>query len=326
MAQGTTLSEEDIVQLSKEDIVQLLNKHSDSLGILVAGKTGVGKSALINSLARKEVAKEGNSATPVTGCISKYPVKYVSEGKEYTVTFWDIPGFGDVYRRDDETIKKVQELVKDVHVILYCFDIRQRLCTDDAAGFIRIAKEIGHDVWENMVFVLTFANQLLPPPSKGDRVTFFKEKFESYKGEIKTLNEKCNVPQDNIHIAVAGYHGEPPPQCDNWKICLWEKIVAAVKTDGISLVIKACNSKPENDYLTVIAAVAIAGAVGAVIGFCLAGPPGAAAGASAGAKGAGVAGTVTVTAAATGITVTEALLYTGYGAAGVTMVGISRLA
>ena len=257
--------------LSKDDIVQLLSKHGDSLSILVAGKTGVGKSTLINSLARKEVAEEGNSAAPVTRDIFEYSVKYVSEGKEYTVTFWDIPGFGDVYRRDDETIKKVRELVKDVHVILYCYDIRQRLCTDDAEGFTRIAKEIGRDVWKNTVFVLTFANQLFPPPSKGDRVTFFEEKFKSYKDEIVKLLPR-QATADSTHITAAGYPGEPPPQCDDWETKLWSEIIAAVKKDGISLALKLYFSAAGVMVASIIA--------GAVIGFCLAGPPGAAAGAT----------------------------------------------
>ena len=62
-----------------------INEKLARLNILVAGKSGVGKSTLINSVFGKEVAKTGDGE-PVTSRICK------NEKEGFPLTIYDTPG------------------------------------------------------------------------------------------------------------------------------------------------------------------------------------------------------------------------------------------
>ena len=74
----------------KSVIRSWLNEGHASLGLVVVGEAGQGKSSLINGLLGKEVAKEGDDLDPETQKLEKY--SYEENG--VAVSLWDSPGFG----------------------------------------------------------------------------------------------------------------------------------------------------------------------------------------------------------------------------------------
>lgn len=91
------INTDDIAQKCLETIRERL-KNLKKLNIIVVGKSGVGKSTLINSLFRGNFAETG-LGRPVTDEIRRI------EKKDYPMAIYDTPGF--------ELIKEQQTKIKD---------------------------------------------------------------------------------------------------------------------------------------------------------------------------------------------------------------------
>ncbi len=64
---------------------------SKSISVFVSGKTGVGKSTLVNALLGEKVAKEGDTLDPETSEVKSF----TGNIQEIDVTVWDSPGLQD---------------------------------------------------------------------------------------------------------------------------------------------------------------------------------------------------------------------------------------
>lgn len=223
-------------------------EEGDSLKILVAGKMGVGKSSLINSIYGAEIAPEETSAAAVTNEIINYtanvPTPYErNQSKESTLTFWDSPGFGDIFAADQEkVIEELKYVVDKAQVLVYCFDIRGRLTRDDADGIIEITKRVSPDIWLNSVFALNFCNKMEHPQGLVDPLQFFAKSFQSWQQQItKTLREKAKVPDrivEKISIVACGYREQQPPGFRNWYSSFWSTVFEKMREDGQSVLLK----------------------------------------------------------------------------------------
>ena len=127
-------------------------------------------------------------------------------------------------------------------MLLYCLDMRQRLSKDDVNAITRLTKDLGADIWKNAVFVLTFANQVQPPPESGeDQCKFFEEKFRMWKDAIiQLLQRKLSVPENiikDIAIIPTGYQQENPPDREDWLTCFWVEAFRKVKECALPAII-----------------------------------------------------------------------------------------
>ncbi len=99
----------------KDDI----EKHIKSIGfhpldVMVAGATGAGKSSTMNGFFNRTVAKVGEGVDPETMQLDSYSLTE-------TMRFWDTPGLGDGFRRDEEHSKKMSDLLLKTHHDNYYF-------------------------------------------------------------------------------------------------------------------------------------------------------------------------------------------------------------
>ncbi len=100
-------------------------KNLNMLNLIVLGKTGVGKSTLINSIFREELADTG-IGKPVTSKIKKITKKDVP------ISIYDVPGFELEKGQAKEVINGILSLIKKgndsrdinqmIHCILYCIN------------------------------------------------------------------------------------------------------------------------------------------------------------------------------------------------------------
>ena len=156
----STLSEDQ--SQSIRAALSKLRKNCPVFGILVIGRTGVGKSTLINNLLGKEVANVGHTLLSKTPTV--HPHEVTVEG--VPIIMYDTPGLGDIKGEEEE--KKHLDVMKDflagkkIHLVVYCFQMSDTIMTSSLVGALHKYHQIGVD-WKLSVIALTFADALYVP-------------------------------------------------------------------------------------------------------------------------------------------------------------------
>ena len=206
-ASGEEVAEDDLP--AEEKLYRWVSKNEE-LRVLVLGKTGTGKSSLINSLLQQnatvgdfdvgttqvdEYYTEERPVTAMAPRIASYfkeqgLVKEAIAGKEITCVAWDTPGFFDVQGRTPAgVLRELSGKVDAFDVILYCQpanDPRVRLEDEQSISFVVAAlAATSKPIEKRVVVALTFANQITP------------DRFQ------ETLENKCNHVRSLFSSAIA---------------------------------------------------------------------------------------------------------------------------
>ncbi len=162
---------------------QINNNENMALNLLILGKTGVGKSSLVNALVGREVAKVGGVKPQTPYGIFKYEAEI--DGKKVNIyDSWGIERNEDAAKKWKELIKnelKKRGIDKDIkdwfHSVTYCTHVG----VDKLEPFEKeIIKELLNEKYETIV-VLT----------KAERIK--QEEKKDYKNYIKYIKEKTGV-------------------------------------------------------------------------------------------------------------------------------------
>ena len=233
----------------------------NSLKFIVTGNLGVGKSALINGLSGKMVAKEGTSPTRVTNEITGYELtieatdKSISKGVEVVV--YDTPGLADPFHDEEANLTEISKHCLDADLLIYCFDMRSCMTTADILGMKELTQHLGPDVWKNAIFVLTFANEAAPsrprPIGWLEKLTFghlgssvdrereanFRSLLEAKEKEIPRLfRDNLKLPEElsrHVSIVPAGYQTIPPPDRTDWLSEFWLTALGKIQLHSMPL-------------------------------------------------------------------------------------------
>lgn len=236
------------------------------MNILVTGKTGTGKSALINSIAGSEVTAEGDTLKPQTKQI-EHTVRIVGDVK---LQVWDSPGLQDGTKSEDDYVREIATQCSGFDLIVYTIRMSQRRVLKNDADcramqILSRPKALGPNMWHNVIIVLTFANivesmakykfdksDLSPVDIKIEKI--FKEEFESAVKAIRTiLIDSVGLSKklaESVPIVPAGYCTDPATlpvykksdTCDGkryyWLSDLWLKALSVTKLDAQPAMIK----------------------------------------------------------------------------------------
>ncbi len=165
--------------------------------VLVAGKTGVGKTRLIKGFANDipEInAENENTLIAKTMKVEPYRCDY----KDKRIIFYDSPGLMDNRTNTEETnheyLSDMVDKNKDPDAIVFFIDMNQEaanaLDKEDEYVIRNISHTFGWARWRYAMFVLSFANRVHDPEAKvGDPLDqhYFTKRLADMRLHIKTL-------------------------------------------------------------------------------------------------------------------------------------------
>ena len=137
----------------------------DEFRVLVLGKTGVGKSTMINALV------DGNSPVGALEVGTTQCLRFENELNDaHAVSVWDAPGFFDVEGRTPAgVLRELSANVADYHAVVYAHvatDRRLRLEDEQSVDFV--VRALGPALASRVVVALTYANEIPRPPRADD--------------------------------------------------------------------------------------------------------------------------------------------------------------
>ena len=226
--------------------------EESKLRVVVFGKTGTGKSSLINSLflskdssvASKDssiaVATEGHGLLSETKSVDCYTKMVTMIVNDVHVNLWDTPGLKDPNSDGEKTIKEIGEkcgIVDNIDLFVYCTRFDQpRLEKDDVDCIRDITKAFGDGIWKRALFALTFANQATLPPSVTDKnlSEYFPFRLEQWREGLhhfvkEHTRELSGQAISSIPVVPTGYKNLPLPDNRSWLLQFWYACVAQVK-------------------------------------------------------------------------------------------------
>ena len=211
----------------KEELKKWM-KESKSLSILVTGKTGVGKSSLVNGIVGKLVAQEGSTLRRETEHVKEYSCKI----KGVDVTIFDSPGLQDITSSEEDYLTDIASKCGKVDLILFCCKMNdERLSNDDVRTMKKLTQAFEKTLWENAIFILTFANKVTPTirgrePSKTEIDHHFHTKKVQWKKVLTEILIDAGVDKtiaDSIPAVPVGYHDNPEiSDTKNWFSRMWK--------------------------------------------------------------------------------------------------------
>lgn len=183
---------------------------SRTIHILITGKTGTGKSALINGIIGTNASKEGGSLNPTTSKVEEY--RRTARGVKMLV--YDSPGLQDGTKSEKAYLLDMEKKCKGIDLVLYTIRMSdQRINVGDVEAMKKLTIAFGKKFWERTMFVLTFANQVRDPGDPDDagaNQAHFEKRLQTWKEKLpEIVTQKLNISKKvakSIPIVPAGYH------------------------------------------------------------------------------------------------------------------------
>lgn len=220
------LSNRDQESLKTAFLKWVSEKRQDRLSILITGKTGVGKSRLVNALVGERVAKEGRAKTACTDTVTSYCTKI--NGVEVIV--WDSPGLQDGTCNEELYIQDMKSKLSEgrFDVMIYCISMAEARFYDADKNAIRTLTNVfGSKLWKSSVVALTFANLKTEDPDGEDDLAYYLGEMYHWEKAIldflACIEVEFEVRQGIPIVPTGNYKKLKLPECENWLSDLWIK-------------------------------------------------------------------------------------------------------
>ena len=194
-------STSDSVIQHKIDIIRQfsLSKKGKNVVIVTTGKSGVGKSALVNNFLGLEGDKARKSCTQAKAVTTE--VDYVDHIiNDVNVRVIDIPGLYGLQHKKDEALEilgKLKALTQGKEdVVFFCMDISRRVDILDEQNIDSLHNTYGEKIWKHTIFVLTHADVAL---GNGSNLEKLVQEFATYIEEELVQKRKVNTTVRSIY-------------------------------------------------------------------------------------------------------------------------------
>ena len=223
-------------------------KKSVTLDIMITGKTGSGKTALINGLIGKKVGEEGDNLSRGT----KHVEKKEMQVENVTTHIWDTPGLQDDTKEEDRYLYEMKKYCSDCNLYIYCISMSQRrLDASERRAIEKLTETFGKDFWAKVLFVLTFANSEMEHcPAERSMEDYFQGRMELWYDEIAKKLIEISVSEEvakGIKVVPAGYSKAlkkhpnpwPLPGIQHWFHNFWYKCAEVMDQRGLPALVAA---------------------------------------------------------------------------------------
>ncbi len=229
---------EELRQEVKKRLIDVIN-YTPRIGVM--GKSGAGKSSLINAIVGKQVCKTGG----VGGCTRAFQEERSIIGNS-TIIFMDLPGIAENQNRDLEYKKLYAEKVKGLDLILWVIKVDDRANQNDEEFYNWLIKYCHK---ERILFVLSQCDKAEP-----SRDWDYKT-YQPSEAQLSIINQNkqrivndFKVSSDNVlPVACEYYNGK----FDRWQIeLLMTRVIQCIPPEASPIVYKHMdrqNRTPESD-------------------------------------------------------------------------------
>lgn len=131
-----------------------LISYSPTIGLM--GKTGAGKSSLINALFQSTLS----SVSDVSGC-TRHAQRFSMTMNNHTLTFIDLPGVGESLERDKEYHQLYRNLLPEMDLIIWVLKADDRAWSSDEQCYRFLTEQCGYQS-SRFLFVLNQADKIEP--------------------------------------------------------------------------------------------------------------------------------------------------------------------
>ena len=193
-------------------------QDSNEFSLLITGKTGVGKSSLVNALVGRRVGEEKHGIAHST--VTSYDIDI----KGVKIRVWDTPGLQDDDDDDEEDeeeedgkgndekyLAEMQSKIKEqLDLVIFCLKMDDtRFRRDDKETFKTLTDCFGKELWKNAVIALTFADKV-DDPAGGDREAYFRQDLAKWQNKINSfLSRRIKLDPElaqSLQLVPTGYY------------------------------------------------------------------------------------------------------------------------
>ena len=187
----------DASQQEVQDFIQQLQDENLESGrdivLVVAGKSGTGKSTLINHFLSLDGDKAAESRLQPTSVTSEVR-RYDGEVNGVPIRAIDMPGLHARKHKKDQEMNIVAALSNltqgKADILIYCVSLTQRVDIVDEKNIETLNMAFGKEIWKNAIFVFTHADAVLDDK---DNEGEFDKLVESFRKEVQEMLGDCEV-------------------------------------------------------------------------------------------------------------------------------------
>ena len=223
-----------------------------TVSIVIAGRAGVGKTALANAISKEVVGTESSGLDDD----SMEFLYYSTNHQGLDVKICDSPGLKGNF--EGNFLTTLKEKVGQCDVVIYCMRMDAvRLEQIDVENINLISQSLGVGFWNKTVVALTFANLVTCPPSyqadDSSKESWLVKRAQDWKSEFRSRLYKAGIPEDvvvGIPLVPIGYNKptlySPNPwsiPCDkNWLLTFMMGVNRKLGNNALGIVLQNLGS------------------------------------------------------------------------------------